>query len=274
MSQQIFGFFNNDDSLTSVALTMARAELGEDASQERWGGLGIGWIQDGRVLERKNPRVTGGVLEPLGLLSDLRSREIIGYATEAIGSSSAELPPHRFRKWLYVEEGATEELDASAAELISGLPDFLQRNVPGSAATAARFFYLLDELFHQDAFHAASHRRAPAAAAVASGLAKLAQSTEGALERGHASMLATERLLVAATFDRPLYYRVWNGLQVPADKPLFAGHRTRPVEHSHYRAVLVMSHDSCPGEQWQTLEPGNMLWLDDGWEIKTRAIIG
>lgn len=274
MSQQIFGFFNNDDSLTSVALSQVRAELGEDSGGEHWNGLGIGWIQEGRVLERKNPRVTGGVLEPLGLLSDLRSREIIGFATEAIGASSAELPPHRFRKWLYVEEGATEELDALGAQMIEALPDFLQRNVPGNAATAARFFTLLHELFDQDAFHAASHRRAFAAAAIASGLEKLARSTEGALERGYASMVATERLLVAATLDRPLFYRVWKGIQAPADKPLFAGHRTRPVEHPHYRALLVMSGEKAPGEQWQTLQPGELLWLDDGWEVKTRSILG
>lgn len=174
MSQQIFGFFNNDDSFTSVAFNQVCVELGDDASQDRWGGLGIGWIQDGCVFERKNPRVTGGVLELFGLLSDLCLREIIGYAIEEIGVSSVELFFHCFRKWLYVEGGATEELDATAEVMIAALPDFLQRNVPGSAAIVACFFYLLDELFHQDVFHAASYQCVRAVEVVASGFVKFA----------------------------------------------------------------------------------------------------
>lgn len=269
MSGKILGFLSNDDSLTATALAQVSKEV--NWSEQAWGGVGVSWLQEGRVLERKNPRVTGGAIDALGLLSKLPSRAMLGRATEhPLGASSA-MQPHRFRKMVYVEHGLEEAVDEQLSALIDKMPDFLRRNIDATSASHIRFFYLLDALFHADVFHAASHRRTRAAEVAASALAAL-QGELGARLDGYAGMLMTERVLTAMACGAPLYYRVWEGIAEYVEDIFSSGVRQRAIEHKHYRGVFVASSDEPLGGGWQMLEPGKMLWVDDGWEVRVGAL--
>lgn len=265
MSGKILGFLSNDDSLTATAITQASQEV--NWSEQAWGGVGVSWLQEGRVLERKNPRVTGGVIDALGLLAELPSRAMLGHATEQILGASNTMQPHRFRKMVYIEHGLEDVVDEHLSALVDRMPDFLRRNVDASSASHVRFFYLLDALFHADVFHAASHRRTRAAEVAASALAAMQGELDVRFE-GYAGMLMTERVLIAMACGAPLYYRVWEGISEYVEDVFSSGVRQRAIEHKHYRGVLVASAEEPLGGAWRVLEPGMMLWVDDGWEVR------
>lgn len=262
MSRKIMGYLSNDDSLTAVAMAMAGQEL--DLSAEEWGGLGVSWLQDGRSLERKNPRVTNGVLDVLGVFSDLPSRSILGFMTEEIGAEARALQPHRFRKWLYTELDCEPESEDLAA-LVAQMPDFLQRNVDARYATMVRFFFLLHELFRRDLFHTAAHRREDVARACGEAMIALGEARGVPVER-YQGLVMTERVMVAVALGEPLYFRRWEGIEVP-EAPLFAGHQVRSAKHPHFRAVLISSLAQAPGgEHWEEVPADHVLWIDDTWQ--------
>lgn len=262
MSQRILGYMSNDDSLTAAAFRQIAQEVKLDTSGSS--GLGVSWVQQDRVLERKNPQLTGGVHDVFASIGEVSSRVIGACTQEEILSNTRDMSPHRFQKWIYLEglidahEQRTDE--ETRATHLARLPDFLRRNVHESLPASVRFFDYMYTLFDRDIYHVAAERRRDAAMALAESIGSL----HADLEAPFHAMLLGQGLMIAAALGEPLYYRAFEGLEEPAPEPLYEGERTRPVKSPHFRAVVLASLDEA-GPQWKRLDPGHVLYVDKRW---------
>lgn len=269
MPQRILGYMSNDNSLTPLAFQKVSQEVTLDTSMSS--GLGLSFIQQDRVLERKSPQMTGGVHDVFGLLSDAPTRALVACVQDEILAHTREMSPHRFKDWIYAEgmigsrelRGA-EDLNAASLER---LPDFLMRNVSEDVPASVRFFDLMYELFQRDIYHVVEHRREEAAKAFAASIARMHHASDAPFH----AMLMNQKFMMAAAVGEPLYYRTIKGIEQPAPPPLYEGERTRPVKSPHFRAVIIASLDEA-GKEWQTLETGKILFLKNGWALDTVEI--
>ena len=250
--------WSNDDSLTRWALGEAKAALTWEVPGD--GGLGLGWVQDGRSLLQRHPRGSDARVELAGLLSELRSRTILGCVDGGGPQEIAELSPFRFRSWLYAAApSAALGADVKAA-LVEGLPDFLKRNIEGKSDGEVLFHHLLAELYKRDAFNMPSVDGKLAADALGASLAGIA-AVAPAVVAGLRCVAMTERLVVGATRGGPLAIRQWRGVEEPAPTPLFAGHRPKAVAHPHYKAALIVSGPAPTGAEWAQIAPDHLFWV-------------
>ena len=113
--------------------------------------------------------------------------------------------------------------------------------------------------------------RSVATSAVVQGVGQLMERFEGALSP-YTALVATERMMCAINVGQPLYCRLWHGIEEPAPKALFAGHRTRPTAHPHYRALLITDEQPSSMQGWQEVAPGHVVFLGDGWKVRTTPL--
>lgn len=270
MTQKILGYLSNDDSLTSTAIAQIAQEITLDP--ELISGVGISWIQQDRVLERKNPQLTSGGNDFLGMIAELSARALVAGAYEEILPNVKAMGPHRFQKWIYAEGMLDSEQQRSDDETLHAclerLPDFLRRSVPEESDASVRFFDYLHRLFQKDIYHAAAARREAAARALGESVMAMHHDPAAPFH----AIAMTDKLMVACAVGEPLYYRLFSGIEQPAPAPLFVGERTRPTPHPHFRAAIVASLDAPPAAPWQRLEPGHVLCIEEGWKVKKLAM--
>lgn len=270
MSQRILGYLSNDNSLTAPALRQVDGEVELDTTSSS--GLGMSFIQQERVLERKSPQLTGGVHDVFGRLAEVSTRVLVACVQEEILTNTRHMSPHRFQGWMYAEgmidADEMREDGALLRERFEALPDFLQRSVEASSPASVRFFDCMYELFQHDIYHVAEHRRRAAAEAFARSVRRVHKNLD---EPFHA-LLASQKNMMAAALGEPLYYRTFKGIEQPAPPPLYDGERTRPIKSPHFRAFIVASLDGADPKHWSRLEPGHVLYLEDGWGCQTVAI--
>ncbi len=269
MSQRILGYMSNDDSLTAAAFRHIEQEVRLDTTGSS--GLGVSWIQQDRVLERKSPQLTGGVHDVFSSIGEVSSRVIGACTQEEILSHTSDMSPHRFQKWIYLEGmiDAHESRGDEEAHLarFETLPDFLRRNVNESLPASIRFFDYMYTLFERDIYHVAAKRREAAAEALVLSLAGMHSNLDAPFH----AMVLSKGLMIAAACGEPLFYRVFDGLEQPAPAPLYDGERTRPIKSPHFRAVMIASLDEV-NEAWTRLEPGHVMFVDESWTPQVRAM--
>lgn len=277
----VFGYLCSDDSLTHAVMTDFKGQL-NPIDPQRNNGLGIGWLQQGRTLVRKHPTRPDSTDDLLDLLSDIPTRAMVAHIQRATSGhiAAADLQPFRYRNWVYAQHGAFAGDPARIQEftdsLIADLPDHLRRNLQGQTAADVIFHVLLTHLTEQDAFNM---QLTPTRHATI--LARALQTLQEKTLAHHLDPLTpllnvaiTERQLFATRIGAPLYYRLYEGIQEPGEKPLFAGHRTHPIEHPRFRAVIVTNQVSPTTEDspWIEIPDNHILWVESGWQIKTAPI--
>jgi hypothetical protein len=251
--------WSNDDSLNQWALSEEREALRWAVEGEA--GLGLGWVQEGRSLLQRHPRVQSDTIELGGLLTELRARVALGcILSGAPRQEMSELAPFRFRSWLYaavLEQALGEEVRGL---ITATLPDFLRRNLEGHSDVELLFHQVLAALYKRDVFNMAMVDGRLVADALADALAAL----DGLAPDVAASMqaaLVTERLVVGVTRGQPMALRQWRGVEEPAPSPLFAGHKPRAVVHAHYKGALLVSGAQPVGARWEQIAAGSIFWI-------------
>ncbi len=274
----VFGYLCSDHSLTHAVMTEFKGQLMPILPEAR-SGLGIGWLQQNHTLVRKHPARPDSAADLINLLADIPARAMVAHVQHAQSTSlqAADLQPFRYRNWVYAQDGGPTGDPARVQQLldtlIADMPDHLRRNLQGHTSADVFFHTLLTQLTEKDAFTtilpSASHAKILAKTihslqqhAVAAGLEPLVPLL---------NVVVTERQLVAARVGAPLYYRIFEGIQEAGEKPLFAGHRTRPVDHPQFRAVIVANHITAD-DHWTEIPDQHVLWVESGWKVKTASI--
>lgn len=275
---RIIGYICSDDSLTHVVMDALADEV-EAFGETETAGRGFGWVQEGRSLLRKQPRERGRSVTLSSLLSDIPSRAIIGHERESSENTvdTLDLQPFSYRTWVYAQAGGVEALEEVTDELDGDIPDHIRRNIKGDTVEELcfhRFLTVLSDRGDLELTKKNAQRGAEALArsvrAIESRLEDVA-SSDGRL--GADIVTVTDRLLLAARTQGPMYYRVWRGIEEPVDEPLFAGHRPQPEEHPHFKAVMVTNQmNGSPGEEWELIDPQHVLWVDDDWNVQVDHI--
>ena len=85
MTHRVFGYMSNDASLTAAACR----QIGEELGLDEGGALGVSWLQQERVLERKNPQsqlAAGAIWDSIGEVSS----RVIAACVQPAGMTSAK----------------------------------------------------------------------------------------------------------------------------------------------------------------------------------------
>lgn len=266
---RLVAFTCNDHSLTPVAVRVAAASL-DIPDVDETSGFGFGWIQDGRTLLRTHPRPTAGAPQFLDLMADIPARSIIGhYRDFDEGSASTrDMQPFRFRSWVVAHAGEAPETDASQTRLLAAVPEFVRGNVKGTSGAEVAGHLFLGRLYEAGLLDQA--RTAPARVADVMGASLRELSIQAAVVS--ASLVGvTERMLVAATLGRPLYYRLQLGISRDSEKPLFAGHTPKAVNHPTFKALVVTDSPDDVGA-WEEVPDAHSLTIDRDWNLLIRPI--
>ena len=192
-------------------------------------GFGMGWIQDGRSLLRKNPRLAPSDLDAPRLFADIPARAFVAAMRPPEDGvvTPKDLQPFRFRKWVWVQQGWPLALQDRREELVGQLSDSLARNLAGSGSDELLFHMFLDALRPRNVFRAPVAEGPPCAEALAEAVSRAGEQ-RGTDGEPLQILTLTERLLLGLCLDAPLHLRLIRGLTVKPERPLFAGHRPPP----------------------------------------------
>ena len=271
---QVFGYICSDDSLTPAVMGQVGESLRAVPTDSRV-GLGIGYLQDGRSLLRKRPKGRAAAVDLPSLVSDIPTQAMVGHVRhESMGRvSTEELQPYRFRSWVYAQCGLGEDSQGFQEPLVSGLPDHVERNIGGTATAEAVFHEFYRRVEAEFSRTAKTDRPRLYARALASTVGVLEEmilrQRDRALEDFQAVAIS-DRCAVAVNIGGDLGYRVFEGIDVVEEEPLFAGHKPKVEHHDRFRAVVIANR--VQGEDWESLGDREVLWVDRKWQIHRETV--
>jgi len=275
---RVIGYICSDDSLTHVVMDNIADEV-EAFDETETGGRGFGWVQEGRSLLRKQPRERSRGVTLASLLSDIPSRAIVGHERETFEGAvdTLDLQPYSFRTWVYAQVGGVAAMEQVADDIKAEIPDHIRRNIEGKTIEELcfhRFLTVLSERNDLELTKTNARRGAESLARAIRALESRLEDVDESDGRLNANIVTvSDRLLLAARTQGPMYYRIFDGIEEPVDEPLFAGHRPKPEKHPHFNAVLVTNElDESPGEEWQMLGPQHVMWIDEDWSVEVAGI--
>ncbi len=276
---RLLGYMCSDDTLTYCVMDEIVEDLGESTGGDHL-ARGFGWLQEGRSLLRKQPPQGATGVEFTHLVSDIPSREIVGYECEPERPSvdTLDLQPFCFRTWVYAQDGDLsaiaegEQYDAMLREL----PDHIRRNIQGESLEEICFHVFLAALQERGGFGLSASDPEECAAA----LVDTVDEIDARLDGNRASdqifetdiVTVSERLMMAVSGSDGVYYRKFEGIEEEQEEPLFAGHRPQLDEHPHFRAVVVTNELSDGAEEWEELPPRSLMRVGDDWEIQITGL--
>ncbi len=262
---QLFGYLCSDQSLTAAVMEQYGAPMQADPQRERT-ALGIGWLQDGRSLLRKHPRRRAATIEIPDLLSDVPTRALVGHVRHRDQGKAdpRSLQPFRFRTWVFAQRGDLPLVEEDLRELRGSIPDHIARNIQGTS-TAELIFHLVYAAVEGEYSTTPEHRFTEL---YVEKLREVVDKVEWRLKDRQSTswqlIAVTERFLAALSIGESLSYRMVEGIEIATEKPLFAGHRPKRINHDKFRALMVSS--GVDHEEWKTTPERGVLWVDGSWE--------
>jgi glutamine amidotransferase len=227
--------------------------------------LGVGHVDDGRVLLRKRP--AGG---PAALGHDVRGEALVATVQRCPdGFREEDAAPHRLRNWLFAGTGRLVH-PGERLRVVERLPEFLRRGLSGRSDAELAFLATLAELH-------ATTRHLEALDLDAELVARALARTLGRLdERACATaVLSNGRVLVAARRGGPLRYALAEGLvpcrrcEVESDTGEEAA---RVAAHRRFRAVVVASGLDPGVLPSMEVPEAHALLVDRSLSLKIRAL--
>ena len=248
----LVAYFGNEPENLPCALFSARAALSSRGHRESGpsDGFGLGFVQGGDVLLRKQPRAEIAGVDLYALAKDTRAEALVGrVGLSRDGNTPAEdADPFRFRSWLFGSVGEIDEpgFDAIRERLLESTPAFLRRNIRGRSASEHLFHLFL--AFLHDAGMLDQPTPSPIAvhAALRNSLAFVDRLlVEGTARPLEIALAATNgRCFVAAAHGHPMRYLQVEGIPdcpvcQAANDRANGGHGARRVPHEALRAVVI-----------------------------------
>jgi predicted glutamine amidotransferase len=242
---RLFAYVGNDQDRVKCALYPARSLLVADvAAASTFDAWGLGFYQGGEVLLQRRPKPPAEPVDFYALTRDLRTDVIIGHVRAGtIGQPKNEnTHPFRFRSWLFAHHGTIPNFEQHKEELLSEVPDFLQRNIRGQTDSEHLFHMMLaflhDETKLDDQNVSISLVRDAVQTSVARVQKVVGKSAADAMECALA--LTNGRVLLATRHGAPVYLQQRQSLHdcaVCREPPP----RDKRVDHDHLRSVLIVA---------------------------------
>ncbi len=235
---RLFATMCNQPQRLLEALEPVRAGLVAPVPIDRWG---LGYVQSGEVLLARTPRPSTTPIDMYAALDGVNSDCVIGQIVptdDGSIDSTDGTPPFRFRRWMFVQDGASPMAPGEPAweALAARIPDFIRRTLPGRSSSEVTFHVLLAMLHDlsglDDPNLATTVTRRAVAAATALVAGELTRAGITTLPGNLA--VSNGRSLVVARLGAPLWLRT---LHVVTD---------RGDRDPAFRGVLMIS--SVPGE--------------------------
>jgi hypothetical protein len=254
--------YTSDPMLVCCELDRVRAQVPWDTDSLP---LGIGAYQDAVVLQRCYG--VGASRQDAWEVPDSEAVIITAGPLEEGKSLEENMPPFRFRQWLFSLVGEVAQADRVRDRLVAELPDFLQRSVRGSTLGEVVFGLFLSELRALGRIEDAT-LEAPLAAQLLAKAARVVEQVSaevGGTARPSFAMVATNgRLLAAARRGaRPLSFRLLEGDPTCARCGLDATARENdPLVRDHRRRRSVVLSALAQVEGWVPVPDGAAVAID------------
>lgn len=265
---RLLGYLCNDATLNAAFFKHGLEHLEIDAVDVS-SGLGLGWVQDGRSLLRTMPRPSRSSATLEAMLGDIPARSLIAHSRDTSDEPAAtlDLQPFRYRRWVYAHAGELPASKELRSELLGNVPEFIAGNVKGDSGEEIMFHLFVAKLHEESQLDGHTHGERCAAA-----MAHAVVDAQQVALASYAGIAVSERLMVFASAGVPVWYREVRGLSEAREKPLFAGHRPKPIDHASFKALMVVQADDSPGESWERAPDGQVGWMERDWKLRFRDI--
>ncbi len=273
---RVFAVLTSDPNLIACELRRSEGswDLGRPAS------VGLGSYGSGDVLLQDASGDTA-LLPPSRLWKPDRGRAsaaLLYCLAERTGGSGGafdgQVPPWRFRQWLFGQGGNLPESAEARARVHRSLPEFLRRQVPGLSEGEVAFGVFLRKLHEAGALEQLPITAEAAGRWMASTVRVLIDLYASAgTESPALSLVASNGSLLTCARQgaEPLWYTVHRGLEGcrAEHSPGDAGASAQL--HRRLQSVIVASRVSSP-EGWTELPAGSVLTVDGKIEPKLTSL--
>lgn len=222
------GYFANEPERLLCALHELRSTL---SAPEGASGVGVAHFMDDRLLLNLRPSAVAGGTPMEELVGAPKTSSLMA-SLHADGDGG----PFKFRSWAFCLHGGAGR-DGRRAALLSGLPDFLKRNMAGESVGEVAFHRLLATLHEKGRLDDPNIDGKTAADALRDTLEKL-----GPVENSRLSMLLTNgRILAGIHKGGGMAYILREGILACQRCQLDRALDPFPLRESHrrFRGVLV-----------------------------------
>ena len=230
------------------------------------GGFGLGYYSAGELLQRIEPRESGGPLDAARLLAGLSTSVAILHARQAtVGPVRREnTHPFKFQSWLFAHNGTFGGFEEIRKSVVEAMPPFLHRRLRGETDSEHVFLLMLAFLYDAGKINTPD----PGTDVIRRALRHAVRTIdELAAPRDHATSPASIVVsdgysLVALERGVPLGYAFVEGVRdCPLCRVSRGGDRPpAPVDHDELRAVIVRSGPAVPeAAGFHRLDPGTFL---------------
>jgi len=252
---RLFAYMANDPDRVACALYPARKALVAKTEAEQrplpdsWG---IGFVQ-GEVLLQRRPKAPVDELDFYGVAKELRTDTLIGHVRAGtVGKPKNEnTHPFRFRSWMFAHHGTVPSFDKIRGELLSGVPDFLERNVRGQTDSELLFHVVLGYLHEANRLDDPNVSTTVVVDALRKAFMRVEElaGREAARAAECALAITNGRILVATRHGRPVHlFKIQPVIDCPVCRETTPapGRQPKRIDHEHLRGVLVVADAPAP----------------------------
>jgi glutamine amidotransferase len=250
-----FALYTTDANLLRCQVEFLAGEVRALDPDRVPAAVGLAYVEADSILLRKKPGDVG-TLDLGELVRDVVSDMLLFHARSSKATTflDEDAMPMRFRRWMFVHDGALGAAVSTRAALLKGLPEFMRRQVKGSTVSELCFLTFM-KLLRSEGRTEDFDVPAPFVGRV---LAETVRATERAERDGGVTrptglgfFVGNGRVMAATRLGSgPLHYALFEGLSrckrcgideaTPDSNPLLRAHR-------RVRAVALASDVRRPG---------------------------
>lgn len=269
---RLVGYMANRSDRLAAALYQERAVVASSATAATTPtGWGLGFYQNGEVLHKKRPQLSGAV-DWQQLARDVVSDCVVLHLRQpTVGDFRTQnTHPFRMRRWLFAHLGTIGRFEAISGTLRASLPDFLSRGLRGTTDSELLFYVVLSFLHDAGQLDRPDVDEEVVISALRSAVAlvdRVVAEVRGP-ESGLNLVLTNGRALYALRRGGPMAVVERRGLHDPPhDLPPSSG------GPATLRYVMVVGEPAEPlPSDWQAIDQGSIVVVDRNLNVRTASI--
>lgn len=271
MARLIGYMANRADRLRDAFHQERLAVAGLPADQR--GAWGIGFYQGDEVLHKKQPAPDGEPIDWDVIANKIKTDCAIAHLRQATvgGFNVDNTHPFRLRQWLFAHVGTLHAFEEIHEPLLSGLPDFLRRNIRGNSDSELFFHMVLAGLHTRNQLEAAEPSDTTVIESIAEAVRTIDERAASASPGAPSTLnmiLSNGRTMYALRRGAPFGHSEHVGLQDPVEP---GEERPRPGSPTlHYVMLISGGHEVPKG--YETLADASVASIHRDLKLKTHAL--
>ncbi len=263
---RLMGYMANRPDRLAAALHQERVVVAT-APSETPTGWGLGFFQNGEVLHKKRPQLTGAV-EWEALTRDVVSDCVVLHLRQpTVGDFRTQnTHPFRMRGWLFAHLGTVGRFEVIEPTLRASLPDFLARGIRGTTDSELFFHTILSFLHDAGQLDRADPDLEVVITAIRSAIAlidRLVAEVGGPLSALDC-VLTNGRTMYAVRRGAPMAFVARRGLHDPPED--LPATRSGP---STLRYVMIVGEPAASAPGWQSIGDATIVVVDRNLDVRT-----